>query len=116
MASEAKTLQPITRVASIYCRINHELDLLNRHAIVLQRGKILLNSRWERMSPEGRRIWKTKVSERGTKCCEEKETRDETKYHVTHLMWTVAYWYMVTETEVKVNCRAKPKCYRLLLI
>ena len=68
MASEAKILQPIARVASVYCRINHELDLSNRHAIVLQPGKILLNPWWERMSPEGQRVWKAKVSERGTKC------------------------------------------------
>ena len=68
MASEAKILQPIARVASVYCRISHELDLSNRHAIGLQPGKILLNSRWERMSPEGQRVWKAKVSERGTKC------------------------------------------------
>ena len=36
MASEEKILQPIVRVASVYCRIDYELDLLNRHAIVLQ--------------------------------------------------------------------------------
>ena len=68
MASEAKILQPIARVASVYCRMNHELDLSNRHAIVLQPGKILLNPWWERMSPEGQRVWKAKVSERGTTC------------------------------------------------
>ena len=56
MASEAKILQPIAPVASVYCRINHELDLSNRHAIVLQPGKILLNSRWERMSFGKRRF------------------------------------------------------------
>ena len=27
MASEAKILQPIAQVASVYCRINYELDL-----------------------------------------------------------------------------------------
>ena len=27
MASEAKILQPIARVVSVYCRINHELHL-----------------------------------------------------------------------------------------
>ena len=37
-------------------------------------GKILLNARWERTSPKGRRIWKAKLSERGTKCREERET------------------------------------------
>ena len=68
MASEAKIFQPIARVASVYCRINHELDLSNRHAIVLQPAKILLSSWSERMSPEGQRVWKAKVSERGTKC------------------------------------------------
>ena len=68
MTSEAEILQPIARVASVYCRINHELDLSNRHAIELQPRKILLNSWWERMSPEGQRVWKAKVSERGTKC------------------------------------------------
>ena len=36
MASEAKTLQPIARVVSVYCRIDYELDLSNRLAIVLQ--------------------------------------------------------------------------------
>ena len=36
MASEAKILQPIVRVASVYCRIDYDLDLSNRHAIVLQ--------------------------------------------------------------------------------
>ena len=36
MASEAKTLQLIARVASVYCRIDYELDLSNRHAIVLR--------------------------------------------------------------------------------
>ena len=36
MASEEKILQPIVRVASVYCRIDYELDLSNRHAIVLQ--------------------------------------------------------------------------------
>ena len=36
MASEEKILRPIVRVASVYCRIDYELDLLNRHAIVLQ--------------------------------------------------------------------------------
>ena len=35
MASEAKILQLIARVA-VYCRIDYELDLSNRHAIVLQ--------------------------------------------------------------------------------
>ena len=35
-------------------------------------GKILPNGRWEQTSPEGRRIWKAKLSERGTKCREEK--------------------------------------------
>ena len=35
MASEAKILQPIVRVASVYCRIDYDLDLSNRHAIVL---------------------------------------------------------------------------------
>ena len=34
MASEAKILQPIVRVASLYRSI--ELDLSNRHVIVLQ--------------------------------------------------------------------------------
>ena len=38
------------------------------------------------MSPKGQRIWKAKLSERGTKYREEKETRDETKYHVTRSM------------------------------
>ena len=36
MASEAKILQLIARVASVYCRIDYELDLSNRHAIVLR--------------------------------------------------------------------------------
>ena len=36
MASEAKILQLIARVASDYCRIDYELDLSNRHAIELQ--------------------------------------------------------------------------------
>ena len=36
MASEVKILHPITRVASVYCRIDYELDLSNCHAIVLQ--------------------------------------------------------------------------------
>ena len=36
MASEEKILQPIVRVASVYCRIDYELDPSNRHAIVLQ--------------------------------------------------------------------------------
>ena len=36
MAREAKILQPIVRVASVYCRIDFELDLSNCHAIVLQ--------------------------------------------------------------------------------
>ena len=31
-----KILQPIARVASIYCRIDYKLDLSNRHEIVLQ--------------------------------------------------------------------------------
>ena len=35
-------------------------------------GEILYNARWERTSPEGRRIWKAKLSEQGTKCREEK--------------------------------------------
>ena len=39
-----------------------------------QPGKILCNAWWERTSPEARRIWKAKLSERGTKCQEEKET------------------------------------------
>ena len=34
MAREAKTLQPIARVASVE-RIDYELDVSNRHAIVL---------------------------------------------------------------------------------
>ena len=38
-------------------------------------GKILSNARWQRTS----RIWKAKLSERRTKCLEEKETRDETR-------------------------------------
>ena len=37
-------------------------------------GKTLPNGRWEQTSPEGRRIWKAKLSERGTKCREEKES------------------------------------------
>ena len=36
MASEAKILQPIARFASVYFRIDYELDPSNRHAIVLQ--------------------------------------------------------------------------------
>ena len=36
MASEAQILQPIVGVAFVYCRIDYELDLSNRHAIVLQ--------------------------------------------------------------------------------
>ena len=36
MASEAKILQLIVRVVSFYFRIDYELDLSNRHAIVLQ--------------------------------------------------------------------------------
>ena len=36
MASEEKILQPIVRVASVYYRIDYELDPSNRHAIVLQ--------------------------------------------------------------------------------
>ena len=35
MASEAQILQPIVRVASVYCRVDYDLDLSNRHAIVL---------------------------------------------------------------------------------
>ena len=31
-------------------------------------GKILLNARWDRTSPGGRRIRKAKLSKRGTKC------------------------------------------------
>ena len=42
-------------------------------------GKILSSARWERTT--GRRIWVAKLSEPSTKCREEKETRDETKYH-----------------------------------
>ena len=34
MSSEAKILQPIAQVASDYCRIDYDLDLSNRHAIV----------------------------------------------------------------------------------
>ena len=34
MASEAKILQLIAQVASVYCRIDGELDLSNRDAIV----------------------------------------------------------------------------------
>ena len=36
MASEAKILQPIARFASVYCKMDYELDPSNRHAIVLQ--------------------------------------------------------------------------------
>ena len=36
MASEGKILQLIARVASDYWIIDYELDLSNRHAIVLQ--------------------------------------------------------------------------------
>ena len=36
MASEAKILQLIVRVVSVHFRIDYELDLSNRHAIVLQ--------------------------------------------------------------------------------
>ena len=36
MASEAKILQPIVRVASLYRSIDYELDLSNRHVIVLE--------------------------------------------------------------------------------
>ena len=35
MTSEAKILQPIVRVASVCGRIDYELDLSNRQAIVL---------------------------------------------------------------------------------
>ena len=36
MVSEAEISQPIARVASVCCRIDYELDLSNRHEIVLQ--------------------------------------------------------------------------------
>ena len=36
MANEAKILQPMVRVASVYCRIDYERDPSNRQAIVLQ--------------------------------------------------------------------------------
>ena len=38
MAGEAKTLQPIARVASVE-RIDYELDVSNRHSIVLNNDK-----------------------------------------------------------------------------
>ena len=50
--------------------------------------KKLPNARCERTSPEGRRIWKAKLSEREKKKIQEVKL----KYHVTRSMWTVAYW------------------------
>jgi len=39
MVSEAKILQPIARVASVYCRIDYELDLSK--CCLRDRGEIL---------------------------------------------------------------------------
>ena len=51
MVSKAKILQQIARVASIYCRIDYELDLSN--CCLCDRGNILSNARWGRKSPVG---------------------------------------------------------------
>ena len=57
MASEGRILQPIARVASIYCRIDYKLDLSNRHEIVtVHSGKILNENKLR--TPDGRRIRK----------------------------------------------------------
>ena len=62
LASEAKILHKIKRVASVYCRIDYQTVMRSCY----KPGKILPNARWERTSPERRRIWKMRLSERGT--------------------------------------------------
>ena len=81
MASEAKILQPIARVASVYRRIDYE-QMMNWPYQTVKRscykpGKILSNARWERKSPEGRRFRKAKLSGRGRKCREENVIRPQ---------------------------------------
>ena len=54
MAGEAKILQLIVRVVSVYNRIDYELDLSNLHASRVTNlvKYYLLNARWERTLPE----------------------------------------------------------------
>jgi len=63
MASEAKILQPIVRDASVYCRIYYELTYQTVMRSCYKPGRMLLNTRWERTLPGGRRILKAKLSE-----------------------------------------------------
>ena len=104
MANEAKMLlpneSPLFTVESI---MNLIFQTVMRSCY--KPGKMLGGNERRPKGTEGRRIRKA----RGTKFREEKETRDETKYHVTRSMWTVAYWSR--KTEVKVKCRAKWKGY-----
>ena len=104
MANEAKMLlpnkSPLFTVESI---VNLIFQTVMRSCY--KPGKMLDGNERRPKRTEGRRIRKA----RGTKFREEKETRDETKYHVTRSMWTVAYWSR--KTEVKVKCRAKWKGY-----
>ena len=74
MASDAKILQLIARVALFTVESTENLAYQTVMRSCYKPGKILLNARWERTSPKGRRIWRARLSQRGTKCREERET------------------------------------------
>ena len=70
------TLVVVTVDSPLFTKVENYMNLTDQTVMpsCYKPGKILFNARWERTSPEGRRIWKAKLSEQGTKYREEKES------------------------------------------